>query len=140
MRFGGLLAVDGVRIQRPVRWNFAIIGPNGRRQDHGVNCINGFIIRPRTNYLHSMATHRSDQLLGGSLRWRDWASHGGWRQESTTGFFGGAFRVGAGRMARTFKTCACSNMTVVENMLIAHIPRLRTGLFAGRPVQTPRLS
>ena len=42
MRFGGLLAVDGVKLSVMAREVFAIIGPNGAGKTTVFNCISGF--------------------------------------------------------------------------------------------------
>ncbi|MCE1251417.1 MAG: ATP-binding cassette domain-containing protein, partial [Comamonadaceae bacterium] len=47
MRFGGLLAVDGIAFDVKEREIFAIIGPNGAGKTTVFNCISGFY-RPTT--------------------------------------------------------------------------------------------
>ena len=42
MRFGGLLAVDGVSLSVMEKEVFAIIGPNGAGKTTVFNCISGF--------------------------------------------------------------------------------------------------
>ncbi|MBS7350760.1 MAG: high-affinity branched-chain amino acid ABC transporter ATP-binding protein LivG [Comamonas sp.] len=42
MRFGGLVAVDGIALQLKPREIFAIIGPNGAGKTTVFNCISGF--------------------------------------------------------------------------------------------------
>ena len=68
MRFGGLLAVDGIAFDVKEREIFAIIGPNGAGKTTVFNCISGFY-RPTTGAIrlqgqdiagqgsHSVALH-----------------------------------------------------------------------------------
>ena len=110
MRFGGLLAVDGVQFDVLPDQIFAIIGPNGAGKTTVFNCVGGFY-RPTTGSvvldgqpIHHLPSHRIA------------------RQGLVRTF----------QNVRLFKT-----MTVVENLLISQHAQLETGLLAGL-FKTPR--
>ncbi len=104
MRFGGLLAVDGVHFD--VRRNriFAIIGPNGAGKTTVFNCVGGFY-RPTTGVvtldgrpIHHLPSHRIARL----------------------------------GLVRTFQNVRLfKSMTVVENLLISQHVQLETRLWPG---------
>ncbi len=139
MRFGGLLAVEGVEFSVQSGEIFAIIGPNGAGKTTVFNCISGFYYPTAGRILLHSDDKAIDlvKLLGGSLRRRDWADPHRLAESIYYWFFGGAFRVARAGLARTFQNLRLfKNMTVVENMLIAQHTRLRTGLLPGL-FQTP---
>jgi branched-chain amino acid transport system ATP-binding protein len=104
MRFGGLLAVDGVSFTVARGQIFAIIGPNGAGKTTVFNCISGFY-RPSSGWamleaqpIHNLPSHRIARL----------------------------------GLVRTFQNVRLfKNMTVVENLLVAQHARLVTGLGPG---------
>ena len=64
MRFGGLLAVDGVKFEVQQNEVFAIIGPNGAGKTTVFNCVGGFY-KPTTGTIamsgkpiHGMPSHK----------------------------------------------------------------------------------
>lgn len=104
MRFGGLLAVDGVNFDMRRGQIFAIIGPNGAGKTTVFNCIGGFY-RPTAGSvlldgqpIHGLPSHRIA------------------RQGLVRTF----------QNLRLFKT-----MTVVENLLISQHTQLDTRLLSG---------
>jgi len=109
MRFGGLLAVDGIAFDVAPQEVFAIIGPNGAGKTTVFNCISGFY-KPTTGAIalegRSIAGHSSHHV----------ANHG---------------------VVRTFQNVRLfKSMTVLENLLVAqhrqhHAPPL-SGLFNTR--------
>ena len=109
MRFGGLLAVDGIAFDVAPQEVFAIIGPNGAGKTTVFNCISGFY-KPTTGSItlegRSIAGHSSHHV----------ANHGVVRTFQNV---------------RLFKT-----MTVLENLLVAqhrhHRPPPLSGLFNTR--------
>ena len=104
MRFGGLLAVDGIGFSVREREIFAIIGPNGAGKTTGFNCISGFY-RPTTGRIR--------------LQGRDLAGLG-------------SHVVARHGVVRTFQNVRLfKNMTVLENLLVAQHRHLRTSLPAG---------
>jgi branched-chain amino acid transport system ATP-binding protein len=106
MRFGGLLAVDGVALQVAPKEVFAIIGPNGAGKTTVFNCISGFY-RPSGGQI---------RLAGQSIAGR--SSHDVANQGVVRTF----------QNVRLFKA-----MTVLENLLVAqhrqHGAPLLAGLF-----------
>jgi len=104
MRFGGLLAVDGVKLSVMAREVFAIIGPNGAGKTTVFNCISGFY-----------APSAGEIALQGCSIARQ-PSHMVARQGLVRTF----------QNIRLFKT-----LSVVENLLIAQHNALNTNLLAG---------
>lgn len=104
MRFGGLLAVDGVSFG--VRQNeiFAIIGPNGAGKTTVFNCVSGFY-RP----------------AGGSIVLDD---------VDTAGM--ASHLVARHGLVRTFQNIRLfKSLTVVENLLVAQHSQVNTNLLSG---------
>ncbi|QXL84547.1 high-affinity branched-chain amino acid ABC transporter ATP-binding protein LivG [Comamonas sp. NLF-1-9] len=109
MRFGGLLAVDGISFEVSPKEIFAIIGPNGAGKTTVFNCISGFY-KPTTGAIalngKSIAGHPSHHV----------ANEG---------------------VVRTFQNVRLfKSMTVLENLLVAqhrqHRPPPLSGLFNTR--------
>ncbi|ADJ63178.1 ABC transporter ATP-binding protein [Herbaspirillum seropedicae] len=104
MRFGGLLAVDGVSLAVQEREVFAIIGPNGAGKTTVFNCISGFY-RPTSGEI---------MLDGASIA----------RQPS--------HQVAQQGLVRTFQNIRLfKSMTVVENLLVAQHQQVNTNLLSG---------
>ena len=104
MRFGGLLAVDGIAFDVRDREIFAIIGPNGAGKTTVFNCISGFY-KPSTGRI----SLQGQELAG--LGSHTVARHG---------------------VVRTFQTVRLfKHMTVLENLLVAQHRHLKTSLPAG---------
>ena len=104
MRFGGLLAVDGVSFQVEEQEILAIIGPNGAGKTTLFNCVSGFY-RP---------TSGSILLAGNEIA--AMASH----------------HIARRGLVRTFQNIRLfSKMTAIENLLVAQHTRLDTNLLRG---------
>jgi len=104
MRFGGLLAVDGISFDVRDREIFAIIGPNGAGKTTVFNCISGFY-KPSTGRI----SLQGQELAG--LGSHTVARHG---------------------VVRTFQNVRLfKHMTVLENLLVAQHRHLKTSLPAG---------
>ena len=104
MRFGGLLAVDGVSLDVPERQVVSMIGPNGAGKTTVFNCLTGFY-RPS----------------GGSIRLCGTPIHG------LPGY-----RIARLGVVRTFQNVRLfREMTAVENLLVAQHRHLDTGFLAG---------
>jgi len=104
MRFGGLLAVDGVSLSVMPQEVFAIIGPNGAGKTTVFNCISGFY-QPTTGEI---------SLQGTSIARRP--SHVVAQQGLVRTF----------QNIRLFKT-----LTVVENLLVAQHNQINNNLVSG---------
>ena len=104
MRFGGLLAVDGVAFDVRNDEVFAIIGPNGAGKTTVFNCVGGFY-KPTSGRIsmdgkpiHGMPSHKV-------------ARHG---------------------LVRTFQNVRLfKNLTVLENLLVAQHQHINTKLLSG---------
>ncbi|MDX5297636.1 MAG: high-affinity branched-chain amino acid ABC transporter ATP-binding protein LivG, partial [Gammaproteobacteria bacterium] len=104
MRFGGLLAVDGVSLDVNEREIVSVIGPNGAGKTTVFNCISGFYTP-----------------TGGSIRFAGQDIHG--LKD---------FRISRLGMVRTFQHVRLFNrMSVIENLLVAQHRHVNTNLFAG---------
>ena len=104
MRFGGLLAVDGIELNLRPKEIFAIIGPNGAGKTTVFNCISGFY-RPTTG-----AVRLQGQDIAG-LGSHSVALHG---------------LVRTFQNVRLFKT-----MTALENLLVAQHQHNKASVLAG---------
>ncbi|AHB07071.1 leucine/isoleucine/valine transporter ATP-binding subunit [Pandoraea pnomenusa 3kgm] len=104
MRFGGLLAVDGVEFDVRKNEVFAIIGPNGAGKTTVFNCVGGFY-RP----------------TGGSIMLDG---------ENITGL--PSHMVARRGLVRTFQNIRLfRQLTVVENLLVAQHMRVHSGFLQG---------
>ncbi|ALS58619.1 MULTISPECIES: high-affinity branched-chain amino acid ABC transporter ATP-binding protein LivG [Pandoraea] len=104
MRFGGLLAVDGVEFAVRKNEIFAVIGPNGAGKTTVFNCVGGFY-RP---------TAGSIMLDGGDI----------------TGL--PSHMVARRGLVRTFQNIRLfRQLTVVENLLVAQHMRVHSGFLQG---------
>lgn len=104
MRFGGLLAVDGVSIDLDEKQILGIIGPNGAGKTTVFNCISGFYTP-----------------TGGSIALRG---------ESIAGL--GSHKVARKGVVRTFQNVRLfKRMTVLENLMVAQHQKARVSVLAG---------
>lgn len=104
MRFGGLLAVDGVSIDLDEKQILGIIGPNGAGKTTVFNCISGFYTP-----------------TGGSIVLRG---------ESIAGL--GSHKVACKGVVRTFQNLRLfKRMTVLENLMVAQHQKARVSVLAG---------
>ena len=104
MRFGGLLAVDGVSFTMNAEEIVAIIGPNGAGKTTVFNCVSGFY-HPTAGEI-TLDGRRIDRLPGHRIA-----------------------RLG---LVRTFQNIRLfRNMTAVENLLVAQHTKVQTNLIAG---------
>ncbi|TBW40216.1 ABC transporter ATP-binding protein [Azotobacter chroococcum] len=104
MRFGGLLAVDGVSLSLGERQVLSMIGPNGAGKTTVFNCLTGFY-RPSAGEI----------LLDG---------------EPIQGLPG--HRIARKGIVRTFQNVRLfREMTALENLLVAQHRHLNTNFFAG---------
>ncbi|MDO5289278.1 MAG: high-affinity branched-chain amino acid ABC transporter ATP-binding protein LivG [Pseudomonadota bacterium] len=104
MRFGGLLAVDGVALQVHEKQVVSLIGPNGAGKTTVFNCMTGFY-----------------KPTGGQILLRG---------EPITGLAG--HQIARKGVVRTFQNVRLfKDMTAVENLLVAQHRHLNTGYLAG---------
>ncbi|WP_261842530.1 high-affinity branched-chain amino acid ABC transporter ATP-binding protein LivG [Aliamphritea ceti] len=104
MRFGGLVAVNGVSLEVKDKEIVSVIGPNGAGKTTVFNCLSGFYI----------PTEGSVKLRG----------------EQIAGLKD--FQISRKGLVRTFQHVRLfSKMTVIENMLVAQHRHLNTNLLAG---------
>lgn len=104
MRFGGLLAVDGIDFEVRRDEVFAIIGPNGAGKTTVFNCVGGFY-RPTAG----------DVVLDGHPI-AGLASH----------------QIARKGLVRTFQNIRLfKSLTVVENLLVAQHRQVKSGLLHG---------
>ena len=109
MRFGGLLAVDGVSLDVQEREIHSIIGPNGAGKTTVFNCMSGFY-----------------KPSGGKIIFRGKEIQG--KPD---------YKISRMGMVRTFQHVRLfTQMSVVENLLVAQHRHLNTNLLAGL-VKTP---
>ena len=102
MRFGGLLAVDGVSIDLDEKQILGIIGPNGAGKTTVFNCISGFYT----------PTGGSIVLRGESIA--------------------GSHKVACKGVVRTFQNVRLfKRMTVLENLMVAQHQKARVSVLAG---------
>lgn len=104
MRFGGLLAVDGISLDVYPQEVMAIIGPNGAGKTTVFNCISGFY-RPTAGSITLADKHIERK----PSHWI--AQHG---------------------LVRTFQNIRLfKSLTVLENLLVAQHHQLNTNFFSG---------
>ena len=104
MRFGGLLAVDGVSLSLRAREIFAVIGPNGAGKTTVFNCVSGFY-RPTSG-----AITLEGQSIAGL----------------------GSHSVARRGIVRTFQNVRLfKSMTALENLLAAQHNRLNRSVLGG---------
>jgi branched-chain amino acid transport system ATP-binding protein len=109
MRFGGLLAVDGLSFAANKRDITAIIGPNGAGKTTMFNCLTGFY-RPSSG---TLGLERDGRML--ALERME-----GWRITRDAG------------VARTFQNIRLfTGMTVLENLIVAqHNKLMRASMYS----------
>ncbi|WP_271271880.1 high-affinity branched-chain amino acid ABC transporter ATP-binding protein LivG [Aliamphritea hakodatensis] len=104
MRFGGLVAVNGVSLKVKDKQIVSVIGPNGAGKTTVFNCLSGFYIPTEGSVML-----RSEQIAG----LKD-------------------FQISRRGLVRTFQHVRLfSKMTVIENMLVAQHRHLNTNLLSG---------
>ncbi|MCC6073836.1 high-affinity branched-chain amino acid ABC transporter ATP-binding protein LivG [Pseudomonas sp. GCM10022188] len=104
MRFGGLLAVNGVRLDVQEKQVVSMIGPNGAGKTTVFNCLTGFY-----------------QPTGGSIQLRGEPIHGL-----------AGHQIARKGVVRTFQNVRLfKDMTAVENLLVAQHRHLNTSFLSG---------
>lgn len=109
-RFGGLTAVNHVDLSVPERTIASVIGPNGAGKTTFFNCITGFYTPEEGNVIFQ----GTQSLVGMSPD-----------------------QIARSGIARTYQNIRLfSAMTALENVLVGHHPRMKSGLF-GAIFRTP---
>ncbi|MDO6564894.1 high-affinity branched-chain amino acid ABC transporter ATP-binding protein LivG [Amphritea sp. 1_MG-2023] len=104
MRFGGLLAVNGVNLKVKNRQIVSVIGPNGAGKTTVFNCLSGFYIPTEGSVM------LRDQQIAGL---KD-------------------YQISRKGLVRTFQHVRLfQKMTVIENMLVAQHRHMNTNLLSG---------
>lgn len=104
MRFGGLVAVNGVNLKVKNRQIVSVIGPNGAGKTTVFNCLSGFYIPTEGSVML-----KNEQIAG----LKD-------------------FQISRKGLVRTFQHVRLfQKMTVIENMLVAQHRHLNTNLISG---------
>ena len=104
MRFGGLVAVNGVNLEVKNRQIVSVIGPNGAGKTTVFNCLSGFYIPTEGSVML-----KNEQIAG----LKD-------------------YQISRKGLVRTFQHVRLfSKMTVIENMLVAQHRHLNTNLLSG---------
>ncbi|MBN0986521.1 high-affinity branched-chain amino acid ABC transporter ATP-binding protein LivG [Amphritea pacifica] len=104
MRFGGLVAVNGVNLKVKNRQIVSVIGPNGAGKTTVFNCLSGFYIPTEGSVML-----KNEQIAG----LKD-------------------YQISRKGLVRTFQHVRLfQKMTVIENMLVAQHRHLNTNLFSG---------
>ncbi|WP_028469621.1 high-affinity branched-chain amino acid ABC transporter ATP-binding protein LivG [Neptunomonas japonica] len=104
MQFGGLVAVNKVNLTVKNRQIVSVIGPNGAGKTTVFNCLSGFYIPTAGSVMF-----KGKEIAG----MKD-------------------FQISRQGLVRTFQHVRLfSNMTVIENMLVAQHRHLNTGLLSG---------
>jgi branched-chain amino acid transport system ATP-binding protein len=104
MKFGGLVAVNGVSLKVDEGEIVSIIGPNGAGKTTVFNCLSGFYT----------PTSGKVELMGEEIQTLP------------------DFKISLKGMVRTFQHVRLfNNMTVIENLLVAQHRHVNTNLFSG---------
>ncbi|MDX2422472.1 MAG: high-affinity branched-chain amino acid ABC transporter ATP-binding protein LivG [Amphritea sp.] len=104
MRFGGLVAVNGVNLKVKNRQIVSVIGPNGAGKTTVFNCLSGFYIPTEGSVML-----KDEQIAG----LKD-------------------YQISRKGLVRTFQHVRLfQKMTVIENMLVAQHRHLNTNLLSG---------
>ncbi|WP_428036503.1 high-affinity branched-chain amino acid ABC transporter ATP-binding protein LivG [Amphritea sp.] len=104
MRFGGLVAVNGVNLKVKNRQIVSVIGPNGAGKTTVFNCLSGFYIPTEGSIML-----KNQQIAG----LKD-------------------YQISRKGLVRTFQHVRLfQKMTVIENMLVAQHRHMNTNLFSG---------
>lgn len=114
LRFGGIVALNGVNFDVQGGSITGLIGPNGAGKTSVFNCLTGFY-QPTSGRI-LLQQEEGEQDLCQLLR----------------GFFGGTHRVARAGIARTFQNIRLfSEMSVIENLLVAQHTQLKRNLISG---------
>lgn len=134
VRFGGILALDGVSFSVEKNSVTALIGPNGAGKTTVFNCLTGFY-RPNAGRVFLGRDQKAidmTQLLGDHFALQDCIHPKSLLSKLYYRVFGGTHMVAKAGIARTFQNIRLfKDMTVVENLLVAQHNRLVKSVLPG---------
>jgi branched-chain amino acid transport system ATP-binding protein len=134
VRFGGILALDGVNFSIKQGSITALIGPNGAGKTTVFNCLTGFY-RPTEGKLFFGTGHgRQDivKILGEPFAAGDFINPRRFASRVYYKMFGGTHLVARAGIARTFQNIRLfSEMTVIENLLVAQHLQISQNILSG---------
>ncbi len=134
VRFGGIQALDHVNFDIQQGSITALIGPNGAGKTTVFNCLTGFY-RPTTGRIFfDDGSQRQDlvRILGESFVVGDFFSPKAFASRLYYKMFGGSHLVARAGIARTFQNIRLfSDMTVLENLLVAQHLQISQNILAG---------
>lgn len=134
MRFGGLLAVNGVGLTVNEKQVVSMIGPNGAGKTTVFNCLTGFYKATGGRIeLHTRdATTNVIKLLGEPFKITDFVSPKSFLSRLYYKMFGGTHLVNRAGLARTFQNIRLfKEMSVLENLLVAQHMWVNRSMLAG---------
>lgn len=134
MRFGGLLAVNGVALTVKEKQVVALIGPNGAGKTTVFNCLTGFYKATGGNILLNTQGGTTDviKVLGQPFQGSDFVNPARLGNRVFYKMFGGTHLVNRAGLARTFQNIRLfREMSVVENLLVAQHMFVNRNLIAG---------
>ena len=134
MRFGGLLAVNGVGLTVNEKQVVSMIGPNGAGKTTVFNCLTGFYKASGGRIeLNARGTRTNIiQLLGESFRATDFVAPKAFASRLFYKMFGGTHLVNRAGLARTFQNIRLfKEMSVLENLLVAQHMWVNRSMVAG---------
>jgi len=134
MRFGGLLAVNGVGLTVKEKQVVALIGPNGAGKTTVFNCLTAFYKASGGKIELNVRGKQTNviQLLGERFKATDFVSPKSFASRVFYKMFGGTHLVNRAGLARTFQNIRLfKEMSVVENLLVAQHMWVNRNMLAG---------
>lgn len=134
MRFGGLLAVNGVALTVKEKQVVALIGPNGAGKTTVFNCLTGFYKASGGKIELNIRGKQTNviQLLGERFKATDFVSPKSFCSRVYYKMFGGTHLVNRAGLARTFQNIRLfKEMSVLENLLVAQHMWVNRNMLAG---------
>ena len=134
MRFGGLLAVNGVALTVKEKQVVSMIGPNGAGKTTVFNCLTGFYKASGGRIeLNARGTRTNViKLLGEPFKLTDFVSPKAFASRLYYKMFGGTHLVNRSGLARTFQNIRLfKEMSVLENLLVAQHMWVNRNMLAG---------
>ena len=134
MRFGGLLAVNGVGLTVHEKQVVSMIGPNGAGKTTVFNCLTGFYSATGGSIKLTARGKTTDviKVLGEPFELGDFISPAKFFKRLYYKMFGGTHLVNRAGLARTFQNIRLfKEMSVVENLLVAQHMWINRNMLAG---------